>query len=66
MSRESILVLFGLLIMALPFLGLPLLWLSILYPIIGALVALTGMTLVRRKKRATVLIHETPSPQTES
>ncbi len=66
MSRESILILLGLLIMALPFVGLPLLWLSIGYPIIGALVALIGVTLVRRKKRVTISTHEAPSPQPES
>ncbi|MEK7100718.1 MAG: hypothetical protein AAB921_01310 [Patescibacteria group bacterium] len=66
MSRESILILLGLLTAALPFLGLPLFWLSIGYPVVGALVALIGLTLVRRKKRATVPIHETPSPQAES
>jgi cell division protein FtsW (lipid II flippase) len=66
MSRESLLILLGLLVAVLPFLGLPLFWLSIGYPVIGALVVLIGLTLARRKKRATVPIHETSSPQAES
>jgi hypothetical protein len=66
MSRESTLILLGLLSMVLPFVGLPLRWLSIAYPVIGVLVASIGLTLVHRKKRATVPIHEAPSPQPES
>ncbi len=49
MSREPLLIVLGLVVAVAPFVGLPLLWLSILFPVCGLLVALIGLTLARRK-----------------
>mgnify|MGYP001565215823 CR=1 FL=1 len=49
MSREPLLVVLGIVVAVAPFIGLPLLWLSILFPLCGLLVALIGFTLTRRK-----------------
>ncbi len=48
MSRESLLIMLGLVVGVAPFVGLPLLWLSIVFPVCGLLVALIGFSLTRR------------------
>ncbi len=61
MSRESTLILLGILIALTPFVGLPLLWRAILLPIFGALVVLIGITL-----RAHKLARKTDLPEAAS
>jgi hypothetical protein len=51
MTRESLLIAFGIILMASPFLGLPLSVLMWFYLAIGFLVALIGATLHLRRKR---------------
>lgn len=61
MTRESLLIAFGVILMASPFLGLPLAVLMWFYLAIGFLIALIGATLhLRRKRRST--IHAAPQP----
>lgn len=45
MSRESVLVLVGILIALSPFLGIPMPWLAIVLPLLGILVAVIGTSL---------------------
>jgi hypothetical protein len=61
MSRESILVIVGILLMVSPFVGLPLSILMWLYLALGLLVSLIGVTLRLRKKRR-ASIHEASQP----
>ena len=49
MSRESLLIILGLVVAVALFIGLPLLWLSILFPFCGLVIAFVGFTLTRRK-----------------
>ncbi|MES2995165.1 MAG: hypothetical protein V4681_03985 [Patescibacteria group bacterium] len=61
MSRESLLIIIGALLMISPFTGLPLSILMWFYLALGLIVALIGVTLrIRRKRRAerTSSIHE--------
>lgn len=61
MSREPLLFILGLVVAISPFVGLPLLWLSVLLPVCGLAIALIGFTLVRRKSQQQT-IYEIPSP----
>ena len=58
MSRESLLVLIGILVVLSPFVGLPLTWLAVLVPVLGGMVALIGVTLVSRKGKKSISAHE--------
>lgn len=61
MSRESLLILIGILTALYPFSGLPLTWSIVLLPLSGALTALIGFTL-RQKRLAAAYqeAHEAP------
>ena len=63
MSRESTLILLGILVALTPFVGLPLLWRAILLPIFGALVVLIGITLRAHKLARKNDLPETASPE---
>lgn len=57
MSRESLLIIVGLLLMLSPFVGLPLALLMWFYLAVGLAVALVGASLRLRRKRKQ-LVHE--------
>lgn len=57
MSRESVLILLGILVMLSPFLGIPLPWLSVLLPVLGLSVVVIGITYRGKRTQAP----ETPS-----
>lgn len=61
MSRESILIVVGVLLMVSPFIGLPLSILMWFYLAFGLLIAGIGASLRLRKKRR-ALVHEAPQP----
>lgn len=50
MSRERFLIIFGLLVLLAPFVGLPLAILSWVLPVLGAAVAFIGVSYAMRKK----------------
>jgi len=63
MSRESLLILLGVLIFLAPFSGLPFSWLSWILSLLGIIVGIVGFSL--RAKRASpppALLHEEPPP----
>jgi hypothetical protein len=62
MSRESVLILLAVLVIVAPFAGLPLLWLQILYPILGALILIIAVSL-RRRSVSPVLVESTQGLQ---
>lgn len=49
MSRESVLILFGLLVAFSPFSGLPISWLAWILPILGATVLVIGVSFKAQK-----------------
>lgn len=49
MSRETMLIVLGVVISLTPFVGLPLSWRSAIIPILGALVVIIGITLRARR-----------------
>lgn len=58
MSRERLLIIFGLLVLLSPFVGLPLAILRWILPVLGAAVVLIGITnAMRRKKKQSVAPH---------
>lgn len=61
MSRESILIVVGVLLMVSPFIGLPLSILMWFYLAFGLLIVGIGASLRLRKKRRTV-VHEASQP----
>lgn len=61
MSRESILIVVGILLMVSPFIGLPLSILMWFYLAFGLLIASIGASLRLRKKRR-ALVHEASQP----
>lgn len=56
MSRESLLIGIGLLVLLSPFLGLPYSWLMVLLPVLGAVVS--GVAFTLKTRRATETSHE--------
>jgi len=52
MSRESVLILLAALVVVAPFSGLPVSWLEIILPVIGALVLLIGISLRRSRQNS--------------
>ncbi len=50
MSRESILIILGVLVLIAPWSGLPLAWLEWILPILGLAIVFTGVTLRMRAK----------------
>lgn len=62
MSRESLLVFAGVLILLGQFIGLPLSWLAFLFPVLGILVVSIGFSYARERKRAPVPAHEAYPP----
>lgn len=60
MSRDRLLIIFGLLVLASPFVGLPLSVLSWVLPVLGASVALIGLSYVMRKKNQQVAVTVAP------
>ena len=65
MSRASVLVLVGFLVILIAFMGIPLSWLRILYPILGFVVVTVGFVMrserIARERRAV----EPPAPSNE-
>ncbi len=63
MSRESTLILFGVLVALSPFIGLPYIWLMWILPILGILVIVLGVALrakrsAPREERVSHIDHE--------
>lgn len=54
MSRESVLIVVGILVAISPFSGLPVSWLVWILPIMGAIVAVIGMTYKAQSVLATI------------
>jgi hypothetical protein len=52
MSRTSLLIILGILVVLTPFSGLPLSWLSWILPIIGLIVIVIGVSLHRRHRES--------------
>ena len=61
MSRESLLILVGILVALSPFVGLPLVWLAFVTPFLGAVVVLIGFSLVSRKRNMQSPPYEAPT-----
>lgn len=58
MSRESLLIIVGILVALSPFVGLPLVWLAFVAPLLGAVIVLIGFSLVSRKRDMQRPTHE--------
>lgn len=61
MSRESLLVLVGILVALSPFSGLPLVWLAFITPFLGAVTVLIGFSLASRKRNTQSPVYEAPA-----
>lgn len=61
MSRESILILLGILTILAPFSGLPISWLESILPVIGLAVAALGFSMRRRAPSSDALRSEEPT-----
>jgi hypothetical protein len=60
MSRESVLVLLGVIVALSPFLGIPTTWLAIILPLLGVAVAVIGASLRVARFFATESPHDAP------
>ena len=60
MSRAGTLVLLGIIVAVAPFLGLPFYILSWVYPILGIMIVLTGLSLRLRRPREEPNVEATP------
>jgi hypothetical protein len=61
MSRENLLIIFGLVVALAPFMGLPISWLSVLLPLCGVMVVIIGWTVRSRRKALSASQTDTPS-----
>lgn len=64
MSRESTVILLGILVAMSPFVGLPLSVLSFVLPVLGILIALIGITLRALSAKAPLPSHEPETVET--
>jgi uncharacterized membrane protein len=60
MSRESLLVLLGVIIALSPYLGIPVVWLAVILPLLGVAIAVIGASLRARRFFASETFHDTP------
>ena len=62
MTRESLLILLGALLIISPFLGLPYTWLMVIVPVLALCVLIIGMTLRVKRSRASSRAEVAPPP----
>lgn len=58
MSRETLLIVLGALVLVAPFSGLPMSWLMVLLPVCGSVTLGIGVSLRARRSRAATSSHE--------